>query len=170
MIELDYSNVDFSEKEFEDDANASEIRDRGYLTHQDLANIADNKSGGRTKKTVRESEYNQENVEELSKEAFEILDKYGVEPAMSYLTLLDGIRARTASAILTAYSRDYGMIDRKAVGKLQEHGLLEDLEFTNDRDWIRFYPIYLEKLQKILEQNPEFDSVRNIEFALYNEK
>lgn len=170
MENLDYSKIDFTNKKFEDQTNASEIRDRGYLTHQDLINIADNKSGGRTKKTVRESQYNRENVEELSKEAFKILEEHRVEPAMSYLTLLDGIRARTASAILTAYSEDYGMIDRKAVENLQERGILEDIEFTNDRDWIRFYPLYLDKLQKILDQNPEFESVRDIEFALYSEK
>lgn len=169
MIDLDYSKVDFDNKEFENDVNISNIRGRKGLTHQNLVNIADNKSGGRTKKTVRESQYNSENVEDLSKEAFKILEDYSVEPAMTYLTLLDGVRARTASAILAAYSEDYGMIDRKAVKSLQNRGILNNIDFSNDRDWIRYYPVYLEKLNKILEQNPEFDSVRDIEFALYNQ-
>lgn len=169
MIELDYSEVNFDQMLFEQDVDIENIRDSGYLKHQDLVDIVDNKSGGRATSTAQDSKFNRLNVEKISWEAFQLVEENKVRAALSHLTLLEGVRARTASAILVSYSDDFGMIDRKAVENLQLRGIMKDFKFSQDEDWIRYYPYYLEKLEEIRDSNSDFESVREVEFALYQQ-
>jgi hypothetical protein len=164
---IDINQVDFSKKKFEEKIDLDTIREQRNIPYQELKKIAGSKNIFKESAKYAESEFNRKNTLEISENAFQILEKYGPQPALSYLTILDGVKARTASAILAAYNDKYGIIDDKAINFLQSKGFFNSVEFTQDRDYIRNYDDYIAILKKIVDQHEQIETVREADFILY---
>ncbi|MFB6200373.1 MAG: hypothetical protein ABEJ83_05805 [Candidatus Nanohaloarchaea archaeon] len=164
-------DIDFSKMKFERKVDIESIQQHGEVPFDELVKIAGAKNIYQDTAREAETEFNRSNCEQLTEEAFQILAECGTSPALSYLTLLDGVRARTASAILAAYNPNkYGIIDERAVNYLKRQGFFPETDSVGswrDREYIRNFDRYLEILGQIVEENPGIETVREADFALY---
>ena len=95
---------------------APAIRDQGWLSRQDLRELADWKSPRRARDTERNSD---QFVKEITSFALGTSDE---RARVQALTLLDGVAWPTSSAILHLFHRDpYPILDWRALWSLGEH-------------------------------------------------
>lgn len=155
----EFQGTDYSEREEQVIGLRVDIRQRGYLTKEDLQRIASWKSQRRASLTLENSD---NFIKEVTAQAFTSTDDW--EKLIS-LTRLEGIREPTASAILHLYDEDESPYDEGGYPILDIHALWSVGLPWKQRNSYPFWLEYIEFCRNIANRNNV--SMRELDRALW---
>jgi hypothetical protein len=141
------------------DAGAA-ARERGYLTRNELIEIAAWKSP-RSKRRVRQN--SSEDTEAVTETAFQIAAQFREAPfaAAAFLCQLSGVQLPTASTLLTVWDpNDFGIIDIRAWSSL-----CSTRSGSSVAPKARDYDVYIKVLRQVATSRK--CTCREVEMALY---
>lgn len=154
--------------------NRDKLKQQGFIDTKTYAGLTLTKGGSRNINYIREQINNsEEQIKEVSKNAFEKAENGEVKEAIKELRELKGVSTAVASAFLSAYDcEEFPIIDQWAIKELNDHfdwdangNLVYEEDGNGPTLTPKRYVAYKEKMNEIADRHGL--TPRKLDFGMY---